>query len=138
MSAPSSSQAGFSAVELLITIFIAAAFAAAGYQLYVAVVRDGSDARNQATASNLAYQYLRQYSPLATNPCTTITPTPAMPTDPQYASLGPADTVEISATITCPYNLTTPNSGTSLVKVVIQYGTDNPRKKVEHALFVTN
>ena len=127
-------QAGFSAVELLITIFIAAAFVGAGYQLYIAIIRDGSDARNQATASNLAYEYMRQYSPQATNPCTTITPLPAptIPTGAQYTALGPAS---VTASITCPY---ASPSGTSLVTVIVTYGSTNPQKEVKHALYVTN
>lgn len=135
MNQPTSKQSGFSAVELLITIFIAAAFAGAGYQLYVAIMRDGSDARNQTTASNIAYEHLRKYAPLATNPCSTITPTPApaIPTgNPSYTALGAAT---IDASITCPY---APPSGTSLVTVTVTYGPASRQQKVQHALYVTN
>ena len=99
-------------------------------------MRDGSDARNQTTASNIAYEHLRKYTPLATNPCSTITtlsPAPAIPTgSPSYTALGPAT---IDASITCPYP---PPSGTSLVTVTVTYGPASRQKKVQHALYVTN
>lgn len=127
-------QAGFSAVELLITIFIAALFIGAGYQLYIAIVRDGSDTRNQATASNLAYSYIRQYSSLATNPCTAITPSPA-PTIPSGAQYTALVSPTITASITCPYAAP---SGTSLLTVTVTYGPGSPQKQVQHTLYVTN
>lgn len=126
-----SPQSGFSAVELLITIFVAVAFLGAGYQLYAAVVRNGADTRNQTTASNIAYDYLRRYSPQATNPCTTVTPSPA-PTIPSGTTLPSAS---ITATITCPYGAA---SGTSLITVTVTYGSSSPAKQVQHATYVTN
>ena len=136
MNHPTSRQSGFSAVELLITIFIAAAFAGAGYQLYVAIMRDGSDARNQTTASNIAYEHLRRYAPRASNPCTPVdnaTLAPAIPTgNPSYTALGAAS---ITASISCPY---APPSGTSLVTVTVTYGPTANQKQVQHVLYVTN
>jgi Tfp pilus assembly protein PilV len=52
--------AGFSTVELLITLFVAAVFLAAGYQLYLVTVRDSGDVRQRARASAIAYDYLRR------------------------------------------------------------------------------
>lgn len=127
----SSTQTGFSAIELLITIFVAAAFLAAGYQLYAAVMRNGADTRFQTTASNIAYGYMRQYSSQATNPCTVFSPTPA-PTIPSGTTLPSAS---ITANITCPFGTT---SGTSLITVTIAYGSTNPQKQVKHATYVTN
>lgn len=125
-------QAGFSAVELLITIFIAAAFIASGYQLYVAVVRNGADSRNQTTASNIAYDYIRQYSPLATTPCSSTVSIPA-PTIPSGTDL---PNPSITAAISCPYAPT--RSDTSLVTVTVSYGLTNPKKQVQHAVYVAN
>ena len=48
-----SNQSGFTAVELLITLFIAVAFIATGYQLYTAILKDSAETRNQANASNI-------------------------------------------------------------------------------------
>lgn len=62
-------QSGFSAVELLVTLFIAAAFLLAGYQLYTAIIRDSGANRQRARASNVAYDYLRQYAANAPSTC---------------------------------------------------------------------
>ena len=130
------SQAGFSAVELLITIFIAAAFVGAGYPLYVAITRNSAEARDKATASAIAYEHLRKYTSLATNPCTTVTPTPApaIPTgSPNYTALTNAS---ITASITCPYAPAT--SGVTLVSVTVTYGPASNQKQVQHSVYVTN
>jgi len=120
-------QAGFSAVELLITLFIAVAFITTAYQLYSVVIQNGGDARSKAIANNIAYDNLRRYAPQATNPCSNVTPSPA-PTIPANSGL---EQGAITVTITCPY-------GTSLwlsqVKVTVTYGM--PQKEVVHALFV--
>lgn len=131
-----SNQAGFSAVELLITIFIAAAFVGAGYQLYIVVSRSSADARDKATASAIAYEHLRKYTPLATNPCTVVTPTPApaIPTgSPNYAAL---TNPSITASISCPYAPS--SSGVSLVTVTVTYGPASNQKQVQHSVYVTN
>lgn len=125
-----SNQAGFSAVELLITLFIAAAFIITGYQLYSLIIKDGSDARQQAKASNIAYQTLRTYAAQATNPCTALSPSPA-PTIPSGSGLpNPAVTV----TFSCPYGAN--NTAISRVEVKLTYGS--PQKEVDHAIFVSN
>ena len=67
-------DSGFTAVELLITLFVAAAFLVSGYQLYALIIKDGGQTRSDARASNVAYDYMRRYSLSATSPCTTITP----------------------------------------------------------------
>ena len=51
---------GFTTVELLVTLFIAAAFLMSGYQLYSMIIRDGGEARARAKASNVAYEYLQK------------------------------------------------------------------------------
>ncbi len=121
--------AGFSAVELLITLFVAVAFIGTGYQLYSIIITDGGAARMRARASNIAYDNLRRYTPQATNPCSlfTPTPTPAMPANSGLAS------ASITVTVTCPY--TTAVTITK-VQVSVKYGT--PQQEVIHALFVTN
>lgn len=130
MTNTSSKQAGFSAVELLITLFVAAAFIITGYQLYSIVIKDGSDARRQAKASNVAYQALRTYAAQATNPCTVVTPSPA-PTIPSGSGLpNPAITV----TFSCPYGA----SNTAISKVAVKVTYDSPQKEVDHAIFVSN
>jgi Tfp pilus assembly protein PilV len=121
-------QSGFSAVELLITMFIAAAFIITGYQLYSIVIKNGGEARRQAKASNIAYDNLRRYSPQAVSPCAVVTPTPT-PTIPANSGLGSA---AISVTITCPYGT---SSTTSKVESRVTY--DSPQQEVVHAIYVT-
>ena len=121
-------QSGFSAIELLITLFIAATFVAAGYQLYSVITKNSGEARRQARASNIAYDYLRRYETLATAPCTNVAPTPA-PTIPSSSNLPNAT---ITASITCPYGIGTP---VTKVNVSVKYG--NPQVEVAHAIFVT-
>lgn len=66
-------QDGFTAVELLITLFVAAAFLVAGYQLFSVVIRDGGQTRAESRAANIAYDYLRRFSGAVSNPCTSET-----------------------------------------------------------------
>lgn len=120
---------GFSAVELLITLFIAAAFVATGYQLYSVIIQNGENAREQAAASNIAYNALRQYAPQATNPCSAVTPSPT-PAIPSGSNL-PNPTISVS--ISCPYGT---SSGIAKVTATVNYG--NPQVGVTHALFVNN
>lgn len=129
MSRRNATQAGFSAVELLITLFIAAAFVATGYQLYSVIIQDGAHAREQAKASNIAYDNLRRYSPQATSPCTAVTPSPT-PTIPSGSNLPSAS---ISVVISCPYGTSV---GISKITATVTY--DNPQQRVVHALFVND
>lgn len=121
-------QAGFSAVELLITLFIAAVFVTTGYQLYTVVIKNGSDASQRAVASNIAYDNLRRYSTQTTNPCTVVTPSPT-PTIPANS----LPSASITVTIDCPYGT---SDGTSRVNVSVKYAT--PQQEVVHAMYVNN
>lgn len=122
-------ERGFSAIELLITLFVGVAFVATGYQIYSVVIQNNGDARARAKASNIAYDMLRKYGAQATTPCTAVTPSPApsVPTDSGLSN--PVAAV----TISCPFGGT---SGTSKIYVRITYG--NPQQEVNHATYVTN
>lgn len=121
-------QAGFSAVELLITLFIATTFIAGGYQLYSVVIQGGGEVRQRAKASNIAYDNLRRYVLQVTEPCSTATPTPT-PSIPANSGLT-NPTIEV--TITCPYGTT---SNVSRVSAIVRYG--NPQQEASHALLAT-
>lgn len=127
MSMKHSYESGFSAVELLITLFVAVAFIATGYQLYSIIINDGGEARARAKASNIAYDNLRRYTPQATDPCTVFTPTPA-PSIPAGSGLSNAT---ITVTISCPY---TTALNLTKVEVSVKYGS--PQKEVVHAIYV--
>jgi len=122
-----STQQGFSAVELLITLFVAATFIATGYQLYSIIIKDGGDVRQRAKASNIAYENMRRYSAQATSPCTAVTPSPA-PSIPANSGL---ESPSITVTISCPYGTGSP---VSKVEAVVRYGA--PQQEVAHAVLV--
>lgn len=122
-------QAGFTAIELLISLFIAVAFIGAGYQLYAVIVKDGGDARMRARANDIAYDKLRAYTPQATNPCSVVT---ASPTPTIAAPTGLPPNATISVTFSCPYGLSDP---LTKITVTVLYGT--PQQEVTHALFVS-
>lgn len=122
-------QSGFSAVELLITLFIATAFIATGYQLYSVIIKDGGTARTRTIATNIAYDNLRRYASQATDPCTIVNPSPA-PSIPANSGLSDAS---IEVTFSCPYGQT---SLTTRVQVTVTYGTT--QEEVTHALYVSN
>lgn len=122
-------EAGFSAVELLITLFIAAAFLATGYQLYTIIIEDGGDARTQAKASNIAYDFLRKYTPNVSKPCVASNPSATIPSGSGLPSPSSA-----SINIDCPSGLGT--TSVSRLKVTIAYGS-SPQKEVVHAILVT-
>jgi len=119
-------QRGFTAVELLVTLFVAAAFLIAGYQLFSVVIRDGGQTRAEANASNVAYDYLRQYSTNATNPCA-----PTTPLNDEPITIDGLVSVSATIAITCPNSDT---SGISKVKVTIRY--NNPQQSVQYSTFV--
>ncbi len=124
-------QAGFSAIELLISLFIAVAFIGAGYQLYAIIVKDSGEAHLRVKANNVAYDNLRIYSPQITNPCTAVTPSPA-PTQPPTTGPDGLPSATVTVTITCPYGAA---DSTSKISVQVLYGT--PQQEVTHAIFIT-
>lgn len=125
-------EQGFSAVELLITLFVAAAFLATGYQLYYTAIESGGQARLRAVANNIAYDKLRFYAAKATKPCTTKSTTALNPTLPTNHGLGNAS---ITAWIECPYSSSSPDI--SKIIVVITYGAQTNNEKTRHVIYTT-
>ena len=120
--------AGFTAVELLITLFVAAIFLVAGYQLFNLIMKDGGDTRAESAASNVAYDYLRRYGDSATNPCSASTPLTN-----QAVTVEGATNAKISIIITCPES-----DATTLSKVEadISYGIGTDANTVKYATYV--
>jgi len=118
---------GFTAVELLITLFIAAMFLASGFQLYMVVIKDGSEIRAQSKANNVAYDYLQRYKPSATIPCTVQTPLSN-----QSITVPGLSNVTMTVSISCPY---TASSSVSKVSANINYGT--PQKTITDSTYTT-
>lgn len=121
-----SSEAGFSAVELLITLFVAVAFLVAGYQLFDVVIRNGGEARAESRAANVAYSHLRQYSESATNPCAPSSPLASSP-----VTVDGLTDVTVSIFITCPQQ---DAPSISKVEAIIEYGELS--KELRYATFV--
>lgn len=119
-------QSGFSAVELLITLFIAAAFLISGYQLYAVVIKDGGEARMKSNAANAAVDYLQRYKSFATNPCTAQAPL----TDSAITVAGITN-VTVSVALSCPYTATT---SVSKILVTLKYG--NPQQTITNSTYV--
>ncbi|MEI6850833.1 MAG: hypothetical protein WCK26_02610 [Candidatus Saccharibacteria bacterium] len=122
-------QSGFSAVELLITLFIAAAFLISGFQLYAVVIKDGGEARMQSRAGNLTDQYISEYSPLATNPCTT-SPV-GLPAPNETVTVEGLSNVKRTITFSCPYAT---NISISKISVTVTYGS--PLQTVNNSTYV--
>ena len=118
-------DSGFTAVELIITLVVGSVLLLTAYQLYSFVVNDSADTRQRATASNLAYRFMRENASQAVMPCIAKTITPA-PTIPASANLPNATA---SVVITCPTNV----ASIPLVTSTITYGSS---KVVSHATYV--
>lgn len=117
-------KSGFSAVELLVTLFVASLFLVAGYQMYTLIVKDGGETKAQASADNIAYEYLKRYESAATNPCTAITPLNNQP-----ITVANLSNVTITVAITCPY---TSNTSISKVNVTINYNNNNTQQEASY------
>lgn len=137
---PFKTEEGFTAVELLITLFVAGFFIIAGFGLYGIIIRDGGTTRAQTIASNLAYGYVRQYRSSAQKPCTATNPL----TNSSVTVAG-LSSVKVSVVITCPYS-GYPTTGTAAVPTAAQQSVsevkatvsyNNPVQTISNALYVT-
>jgi prepilin-type N-terminal cleavage/methylation domain-containing protein len=133
-------ESGFTAVELLITLFIASIFLIAGFQLYAVVIKDNGTTRAQVTASNVAYSYIREYTTSASNPCVPIT-TPYTQT-PNVSGL---TAVTVSMTASCPYSgFATTGTGSvptatqhAITEINVTVTYNNPQQTITNAIYVT-
>lgn len=122
-------QSGFSAVELMITLFIAAAFVASGYMVYSVIVKDSTVTRQSAQANSIAYTYLRTYAAQASGSCSPRTETPTL-LDAEKKELPKPASIKVS--FTCPHSATP-----SLWKVNVALTYGSTTQEVTHATFVT-
>ena len=126
-------QSGFTAVELLVTLFIAAMFLASGYSLYVTVMSRSSSARWQAQADAIAFDYLYTYKSLTKVACTAYTPYNNFALS-KEKSAGLGDPT-VTVSITCP--LTAVNR-VSKINVVVEYGPEGSRQNVNHSMYASS
>ncbi|MEP7204969.1 MAG: hypothetical protein ABI716_02145 [Candidatus Saccharibacteria bacterium] len=120
-------QTGFSAVELLITLFVAVAFLVAGYQLYSLIIKDSGQTRSEARASNVAYDYMRRLSVLPAGNCTAGT---ALPTT--SITVTGLSAVTVTVVVTCPY--AAPSNNVSKVDVTVLY--NSPQQTMKYSTYV--
>lgn len=124
----SAHQAGFSAVELLITLFIAVIFLAAGHQMYTNIIRDSSEVRQRAQASSIAYDYLQRYAATAPQPCASSTPLSNVAVPATHEGL---NDVRVSIQYSCP----PASTRLARVQATVNYGQG---RSVVHAMYATN
>lgn len=101
-------QTGFSAVELLITIFIAATFVFMGYQLYGVITQNNQEVSDLSVASNSAQSATQK---LVHNKDSYGADCTALATNNTETSTGSFDQypTEITVTLTCPNATELPN-----------------------------
>jgi len=118
-------QSGLSAIELLITLFIAASFLTVGYQLFRIVIKDGGESRVLSNASREADYYLQKYKANATNPCTAQSPAALNPT------ISGLSSVTVNIVIDCPYGSV---SSISRIKSTLTHGY--PQQTIVNTTYV--
>ena len=118
---------GFSTVELLISLFIAAAFITTGFQLFSVVTKDSNKAQLRARAASIVNTTIQERASNAAPTCT-----------PQNGSAEAISTAQlpqpanVTVNYSCPYGQ---SSKTTRVTAVVKYGT--PQVTVEGSLDVT-
>lgn len=122
-----SPRQGFSTVELLISLFVAAAFIGTAFQLFSVIMNDSNNTRLRARANSFVNTTLQEYSNSTNSPCS---PTPAT----VNLTIPTTDLPQASGTVTytCPYG---GSSSITRVHVIVNYGS--PTKSIEGSLDVT-
>lgn len=128
MSRHASREQGFSTIELLLSLFIAAAFISTGFQLFSVVTKDSDEARMRSTAAGIVNSTIQKQSNNVNEVCG---PAPGALTN---IPIPTAELPQASYTVTfsCPYG---ESAKTTRLNVVVTYGKD--AEKVEGSLDVT-
>lgn len=126
-------EQGFTVVELMITLFIAAAFIFTGYRLYGMVMQRTNEARHLSEASNIAYKELRRHSTYdnsVSSNCAVPTKLPTSSLSALPPSLPAPAHIEV---VRCQFAL----GSRRMMKIdaTVTYG--NPQRKVVHATIVS-
>lgn len=132
-----SHEQGFSAVELLITLFIGALFLISGIQIYGFIFANGTESGQTARASNLAYELLQdQKANFETDSGSCETSTDPDPTISDNHGLS---IVSASVVVECPYaaHATVGLRVISKIIVTITYKTGSTTESVTHAAYIS-
>lgn len=132
-----SNKSGFTTVELLVTLFVAAAFLMSGYQLYAMIIKNNGEAGARAKAVNVAYQALQKYK-TDTNPTTSHIKAACEQYPSNTGDLADIDTNGLSGAklfvaVDCPYPLTT---SISKLTVTVEYNYGGTTQQVTNATYV--
>lgn len=134
-------SAGFTIVELLVTVIVAAMFAVMFYQLFVTLIQINSGARQATQVSDLAYSNMRRYPTVASTnlACvnsTTITNlipasgSPVSATNSNYPELG---SVTEQLTAQFPYGC---SANYNLIKLVSTVKYKGNTLTISHATYI--
>lgn len=121
--------AGFTAVEITVTLFIGSLLLMGGYQAYTLVLANTKDTRERTIASSYGYEALRRLgNQYAKYPCTAKSeanmPSGILPAQ-------PAITVNSARySVSCPYG------ANSVSKVITKINYGSPAKEVVHAIYM--
>lgn len=131
-------SAGFSAIELLVTLFVASALVLAFYQLFTVIDAGNVHARNTAIASDLASSNLSKYpsKPSGMQNCGSVPSGGYIPT-PDVTATG---TQGLPGSVTQKIRATYPkacgqNDDVIKIESSVEYGP-SPQKKVVQATYV--
>ena len=140
MSVGLGAQQGFTTVELVVTLFVAAMMVASGYQLYNAVTNRSANSRMMAEASNIGYEALRKLGSASTtstlctassHPTQTVTPASLGISQTRLPNLG----IEISRCRPLTSEPIAIRNKVLRATVKVTYG--EPTREVVHATYVT-
>lgn len=123
---------GFTVVELMITLFVAALFIISGSQLYQTVVFRSGEARKMSEASAIAYEVLRsegKYRDVA-QLCSVSGAHPQETVNRTSQLLGGRVEVKLQRCRVQP--------ALKMVRVTATVPYDNAAKEVSHAIYATN
>lgn len=115
---------GFTIIELLVTLFVAAIFLIAGYQMYTTILRVDGSSRAQVVAQTTAQDYLERYRASVPSPCVASQPLNNSP-----ITITGLSAVVISVTVSCPKSSQV--SSLSKIDVLLKYGS--PQQQIAYS-----
>lgn len=121
-------QAGFTAVEVLVTLFIGVVLLGGGYQAYGAVISNTERGRTHSIASNIAYEALRREADNTNTPCSPVAER-NLTWHSTYNTTLP-EPRSVRGSVSCPYGN---GNSISLISVRVTYGQDS--ESVTHAIY---
>ncbi len=123
---PETSTRGFTIIELLVTLFVAAIFLIASYQLYIVVLRADGQTKTQVIAQNTAQDYLERYRTSVPSPCVASTPLTNSP-----ITVAGLVNVKLSVNVSCP------KAGAiatlSKIDVTLRYGSQSLQQQIAYS-----